>query len=726
MAFNLSRARAIFGKLIEHPVVERLRRWWAPRDFTLLMGIGGFILLILTVAAIVDFIRVAKNKDEIHQASILRSQLGDFLLATRVPDGSSLLENPAENSLALRPVRVMTLRRPFFSYLLTKGNLRSFQTDEIRFELPRNCAVEFPVDLPAGAATSVGGTQSAMQACMGAIPRDPAGRYVYFALRYPSPPVTRHSPGQSLAEGDRVILQFSGQRTVKLTLTFEPVSATNLRRSALPKKFDGFHEIAGFLTTDGGRPTRSVQGQAYERAHTSGIRTVTILGRIDGAILPGFDDSEVWPSGGIKALRIGAEIVLAEERKSYGFSPGAIGKAIMSLEQAYVSSVPSRATLMVGKGGSSDSEQDIWNSTSLDVGRASPPPALWQSVSNHIAGLIVAGAKSVRVTLQQDIEGMPRMTSTLTADGIVIPDIAARAFAWMVALLLVLIALISVAWSRLAKLGRLTRTAHAIAKAHRLGSLAPYARDKDQIGTLGRVMNVLLQRDQKRIGRYFRRLENELREQQEAVTNDRELLQIRQYNLRAIGHGIKSPLGTLLASKDLSEKHRRELEGMRRIVEALYEANRLEEGLKNGLLVLSTEDIAAYVAAFAKGLTDEGQPVVARVPEKGIMAIYDEIILGQHLDHVVRNAFRYATSGTDVEVSVREERGTAVIEIFNFGKHIEDTVEIFSLGVSDSASPESMGLGLYAAKLQICGMNGNIHAENRDGGVAFVITLPTP
>jgi K+-sensing histidine kinase KdpD len=35
-----------------------------------------------------------------------------------------------------------------------------------------------------------------------------------------------------------------------------------------------------------------------------------------------------------------------------------------------------------------------------------------------------------------------------------------------------------------------------------------------------------------------------------------------------------------------------------------------------------------------------------------------------------------------------------------------------------------MGLGLYAAKIQISGMDGNIVAENREGGVAFVITLP--
>lgn len=689
------------------------------------MAVGILAMLLLTIFAIADFIRVAKTKDEIYQASVLRNQLADFLLGTREPGGASLLENPTEYTRAKRPLQVITLRRPFFTFLLTKGNLHRFQTDEIRFELPRSCAIEFSINPPPVAEATDPNIPSTMQACMGAIPNDPSGRYVYFALRYPSPRVTRHIPGQALTEADRVILQFDGQRTLKLTLAFEPVPASKPSRRTHIKKFDGFHEIAAFHAGDGGHPTRAVQAQAYELEHSTGYRTVTILGRIDGAILPGFNDTSTWPSVGIKALRIGASIHPVQG-EGYGFGIGESGKAVMSLEQAYISSVPSRATLMVGTGSTASSEQDIWSSASLDAGRDSAPPTRWQAISNRIAGMIVAGVKPVRVTQQQDIEGMPRMIVTLTADGIVIPDIAARAFAWLLALLVSLMGVILVASSRLAKLGRLTRTAHAIAKAHRLGSLAPYARDKDQIGTLGRVMHVLLKRDQKRIGRYLRRVEKENRERQQALERDIELLNIRQYNLRAIGHGIKSPLGTLLASKDLTEKHRKELEGMRRTVEALYEANQLEEGLQKGLLVPSVADISAFVTAFVTGLKEEGHPVVARVPDRPIMAVFDEIVLSQHLDHVVRNAFRYALPGTNVNVSVREEDEMAAIEIFNTGKAIENTEEIFALGVSDSDSPHSMGLGLYAAKIQICGMNGNIRAENREGGVAFIITLPTP
>lgn len=729
MQFNLSRVKAISGRLLDHPRVKRLRGWWSARDFTLTMALGGLALLILTVAAIADFVRVAKNKDEIHQASVLRSQLKEFLLSTREPDGSTLLDNPTENTRAARPVGVITLRRPFFTYLLTKDNQRSFQAEEIRFNPPRSCSIEFTVDFPPKPAKQLETPHNIMQACFGALPYDPAGRYVYFALRYPSPSITRHAPGQPLSESDRIILQFSGQRTVKVTLAFEPVPSSKPRRQALAKKLDGFHEVAGFLATDGGRSTKAVQAQAYERVQDSGTRSVTILGRIDATILPGFNDSEAWPSSGIKNLRIGAEIAPAavgsvQGRAPYGFAPGQIGKAVMSLEQAYMSSVVSRAALIVRTGNNPASEQDIWSSAALEVSQVATPPTIWQALSNRIAGLVVTGVPPVRVSQHQDIEGLPRMTASLMADGIVIPDIAARAFLWILALLILLMFLIVVAMVKLAKLDRLTRTAHAIAKAHRLGSLEPYAYDKDQIGTLGRVMHVLFQRDQKRQTRHLRRLENEDRMRQQALAKDLELLKIRQYNLRAIGHGIKSPLGTLLASKDISEKHRKELEGMRRIIEALYEANRLEDGLKNGMIVVSVEDIAEYISMFARNLREEGHPVAASGPERGILAIYDEITLDQHIDHVVQNALRYAMPGSDIEISVREEQEIVVIEVFNYGKHIEDTVEIFSLGVSDRASSDNMGLGLYAAKIQIGGMNGNIHAENREGGVAFVITLP--
>lgn len=727
MKFKLSHAKAIAGRFSEHPRVKRLRKWWSARNFTLTMALGGIALLILTVWAIADFVRAAKTKDEMHQESVLRSQLAEFLLSTREPDGSSLLENPVENTRSARSAQVMTIRRPFFSYFLTRDNQRSFQADELRFSPPRSCSTEFAIETNRGSVQQSPGANNTIQACFAALPLDPAGRFVYFALRYPSPPIIRHTPGKPLAESDRVILQFVGQRTVTITLAFETPPAPITRRRAPGKKLNGFYEVAGFLTGDGGKPNRAVQAQAYERAQDGESAVVTILGRIDSRILPGFNDGEAWPSSGIKVLRIGTEIVVApvdgKPSSGYGFAPGHIGKAVMSLEQAYMSSVISRAALIVRAENRSASDLDLWSSTALGIRQDSAPSTMWQALSNWIARLVVRGVPPVHVSQLQDIDGLPRMTATLTAERIVIPDIAARAFMWIVALLITILCLIAIAIVKLSKLDRLTRTAHSIAKAHRLGGLEQFAHEKDQIGTLGRVMHVLFQRDQKRLNRHLRRVDSDTLLRQQAFAKELELLKIRQHNLHAIGHGIKSPLGTLLASKDLSERHRRALEGMRRNVEALYEANRLEDGVKNGEIVVSHQDIAEYVAEFTERLREERHSVTASGPTSGIVAVYDPITLDQHLDHVVNNALRYA-NGTTIEISVRAEGEMAVIEVFNYGKHIEDTVAIFSLGVTDRSSSENMGLGLYAAKIQIGGMGGNIVAENREGGVAFIITLP--
>lgn len=691
------------------------------------MALGGLALLILTVLAIADFVRAAKTKDQMHQESVLRSQLAEFLLSTREPDGSSLLENPVENTRSARSAQVMTIRRPFFTYFLTRDNQRSFQADEIRFTPPRSCSTEFAVETRRDSVQPSASANTPMQACFAALPQDPAGRFVYFALRYPSPPITRHSLGKQLADSDRVILQFVGQRAVTITLAFEATPTPTARRRAPGKRLDGFHEVAGFVTGDGGKPNRAVQAQAYERVQDGESSVVTILGRIDSRILPGLNESEAWPSSSIKALRIGTEIAPApvdgKPSSVYGFAPSQMGKAVMSLEQAYMSSVVSRAALVVRSEKPAVSAPELWSSTILDVHQDAAPPTRWQALSNWFARLVVRGVNPVQVSQPQDIDGLPRMTATLTAERVVIPDIAARAFMWIVALLITILCLILVAIFKLSKLDRLTRTAHSIAKAHRLGGLEQFAHEKDQIGTLGRVMHVLFQRDQKRLNRNKRRVEAEASLKEQALAKGVELLQIRQHNLHAIGHGIKSPLGTLLASKDLPEKHRRALEGMRRIVEALYEANRLEDGVKNGEIVVSHQDIAQYLTDFTEHLLEEGHPVTTSGSASGIVAVYDPITLDQHLDHVVNNALRYA-NGTNIEISLRAEGEMAVIEVFNYGKHIEDTVAIFSLGVTDRSSSENMGLGLYAAKIQISGMGGNIVAENREGGVAFIITLP--
>lgn len=726
MKFTMSRAKDIAGKLRNHPRVKRLGGWLRRRDFTLYLAVGAIALFSLFGLAINDFLNVAKQKDQQHQESMLRGQLAEFLLSTREPDGSSLLENPQEFTKANRQARVVSLRRSFFTYFLTKSNVRSFQPDDIRFESPRACSLEYPVE-------QIGrpeAQRNVMHACFGAVPNDPSGRYVYFSLRYPASAITRHKTGQPLSDSDRVTLNFSGLRAAKLVLVFEPSPITQSRNRPAQKRFDRFHEVAGFLNDDVGRPTRAVQGQAFERATENSMGNVTIVGRIDASILPGFGDAEKWPSQGIKNNQIGVEVTSVAKGngavlKPYGFAPGAAGKAVMSLEQAYLSAVPSRANLAVAYG-TDTNVRELWHSNQLEVAQAARPPGFFQIVSDKIAELAVKGGNPVKVQQQQQVAGLPRMTATLTADEIVLPDIAARAFLWMIALLVVLLFVSVVAAISLSKLDRLTRAASAIAKVHRTRGFEQYLRSRDQIGTLGRAMHVLFHRDQNRLARLRKHLEREDTARKIALARDVERLQLRQQTLLAIGHEIRSPLGNLLARTDLDDMQHTNLERMRRSIDALYEAAKIEEGLKNGSIVVSAMDLAQFVSSFARNLHADGAPVVAVGPQSGVMALYDEIMLGHHLEHVIKNALSYATPETNVEIRLRESPGQAIVDVFNYGPLIADTREIFTLGVSDRPSPEHMGLGLYAARIHILEMGGDIHAENREGGVAFVITLSTP
>ncbi len=204
--FIQSQLKAITGNQRVKRYITLVRR----NDFILKSAAAGLVFGILFLAAIFDFVGAATQKDQHVQESVLRGQLAEFLLATRDPEGGSLLENPREFTKSRRPVQIVSMRRPFFNYFLTKANLRTFRTEDLRWDPPRSCIIEFaPVDKPGDVGP---GHSYSIQACFAAIPSDPAGHYVYFSLRYPWTAIVRHQRGHSASESDRVLLRFVGQR----------------------------------------------------------------------------------------------------------------------------------------------------------------------------------------------------------------------------------------------------------------------------------------------------------------------------------------------------------------------------------------------------------------------------------------------------------------------------------------------------------------------------------
>lgn len=697
-------------------------------DFTLRSAGAAAVLLMLFGYAIIDFVQTASRKEHQIQESTLRSELSQFLLVTREPDGSSLLENPVEFTRAKRSAQIVTVRRPFFSYFLTKGNSKSFRTDNLRFDPPRACVLDFP---PTRGSARIDKASVPLQVCFATIPSDPAGRYIYFSLRYPTSPIRQHLQGTPLEASDRVLLRFSGERDVNLVLTYQRAPQGKGLRANHAERYEGFHEVAAYLPDEGSRPTRLLNAQAFERKALDDDNQVTLVGRIDASLLlPGDARLGDWPPSAVKTTKIGVEIYPAMDdfsrssspRALYAFAPGDEGTSVHSLEQAYRVAVPSKATLDVVLRTGAEAGKVFWTSSSLEPSEPQRYRGWFQSMANQVAKALVSSVPQIYAAQDHHLSGLPPLALKLTEDVNIVPDIAARSVAWQFAAMAAIILLIWLLWGGSRRLERLTRVAR-IASASRGKAFAEYSRSNDQIGTLGRMMHLLVERDRQRIGRQQKRLERENQRKADAIRKERELLETRRELLQAMGHEIRSPLANLLARQDQDPEVARNLNRMKRAVNAFQEAATIEEGLLSGGVTARVEDLADFIAKYTNNLHGSGRPISGHGLRTGVLAYFDSFILESVLEHLFDNAERHAIPGSTIKVRWDDEGELVTIEVYNRGEQLEDCESIFKLGVSDPDRGGQLGLGLYAARMYLSGMNGTIYAKNRDDGVAFIIQL---
>lgn len=678
-------------------ISARLKRY----NFTVYVTGALVALFVLLSLAAFDFFRAIQQKDELLQVAGLRSQLVEFLLmTTREPDGSSLLDNPDDFTQSRRPLKVVTVRKPFFSYFLTKGNFKSFRKDFVRTEHPRACILEYPVDIEQFSQHS----PNTVQACLAVVQNDPSGRYVYAIIKYPTGQVTPHRRGQPLKGSDLIRLRFqSGKASpTTLRLALEIPSLPPDARKLNPVRFEGLYEVSGFLNDDGGQPTTLVSGQAIERTEQlDSPRFVTVAVRIDASVFNQRFDT--WPDAALKSMSIGldihrsdsAPITIAETQK---------GAALVSLAQAYLTSVPSGATLDIHTGG--DAQQIFWSSKALESPGLQASPGIMQRIGDRIADLLKGETIRAIQTIQSPIVGP--LHAELRSSGNVIPDLAARVLALLTIAAFIVIVLAAVVFYVVRTVGQITGDALALAKRRHGDECAKYKRRRDQIGTIGRVIYYLDQRIRAKVESKARMLARE----EAAVVQ-------HQQSLRLIAHEIRSPVATLLLLNPEKTETRRLLERMQRAME-IFNEKRNVESIKEAVRS-AVHDLAASLSAYGNlssgNLTYEGPP-------SGVLAKYDDILLDQVLQNVLDNAQRYALPDTSIELRLMVcDRWEVEFEIFNQGPQVANTEDIFLCGETSSDAAENLGIGLYAARQYVTCFGGSIHAENRKNGFAIVVRL---
>ena len=280
--------------------------------------------------------------------------------------------------------------------------------------------------------------------------------------------------------------------------------------------------------------------------------------------------------------------------------------------------------------------------------------------------------------------------------------------------------------SALRPLKEVERTAAAV-KAGKFSSRLLSRHGKTEIGRLNRALNSMLDSIETAVS-----------------GKDKTLDQMRRFVSDA-SHELRTPLvtvrgyaelyrmGAITKKQDVAEAMQRiESEAIRMsgLVESLLTLTRMDE---LGNLETSETDIAELADAVVKDASVANQKVSFRAVRigKNFVGQVDGDRIKQVLTNLVANASRFAPESSEVTLEIESREKDFVIRIADHGDGIPESLRdkvferFYRADNSRNRDTGGSGLGLAIAKSIVTAHQGQIWAEETDGGGAtFVIEIP--
>jgi two-component system sensor histidine kinase CpxA len=213
--------------------------------------------------------------------------------------------------------------------------------------------------------------------------------------------------------------------------------------------------------------------------------------------------------------------------------------------------------------------------------------------------------------------------------------------------------------------------------------------------------------------------------------------------LADISHELRSPLARLTVALELARKNTSD-KGMAALDRIELESERVNALVGQLLALTRLESGAERVPPEMLALEEIVQQVVddanyeAKPQHKEVKVLHlspcrvrgSSELLRSGVENVIRNAIRYTTEGTAVEVSLTWKLDTAVLTVRDHGPGVPEAelAHIFEpfyrVGEARERSSGGVGLGLSIADRTIKLHGGTIRAENVPGGLLITIGLP--
>jgi K+-sensing histidine kinase KdpD len=239
-------------------------------------------------------------------------------------------------------------------------------------------------------------------------------------------------------------------------------------------------------------------------------------------------------------------------------------------------------------------------------------------------------------------------------------------------------------------------------------------------------------------------LAEQLRRREDDARRQTEVERLRNALLSALSHDLKAPLtaligaGTVLCDDGVEERERKafarmvadEATRLNRLVGTLLELTRLESGGVNvNRTPQAIDELIGGVLCRLEGPL-RGRAVRTDVPDAIPLIACDPVLLHQVILNLLENVIRSTPAGSPVDISVRRERESILVEVADRGPGVirGDEARVFDRlyrGVDPSKGDGGVGLGLAICRAIIAAHGGRIWLQNRaEGGAVVRFTVP--
>ena len=211
---------------------------------------------------------------------------------------------------------------------------------------------------------------------------------------------------------------------------------------------------------------------------------------------------------------------------------------------------------------------------------------------------------------------------------------------------------------------------------------------------------------------------------------------------RDVSHELRSPLARMNVALEIAKKKmngdtgpvlariEEESQRLNDMITRLLTLSKLESGSKDfdrrELNLRTLVENVASDADFEANAKGKAVKVKAAVDCR---VMGSENLIRSAVDNILRNAVRYTREGSDVEVSLTNGNGKAVLRVTDHGNGVPEPElknlfrPFYRVGEARDRGSGGTGLGLAIAEQAILAHNGTIRASNTDDGLMVEITL---